>query len=169
MKNETDFKKAFCTSAHMQGGYTFKIAASMMSGLPDLYCAMPGFVPVMLEAKWIKDVDGKFVRKIPYRPYQREVLNQCNRPYRPFDTMVAFGLIGVHTKTGMYCRLLPPTMEVITSEHIEYGQDGLEVIIDNKINIPSLFDKIVPRIALITDHEDVTLQECRENGMMGQE
>jgi hypothetical protein len=166
MKNETDFKKAFCDSVHKQGGFTFKIAASIMSGLPDIYCAMPGFVPVLLEAKWIKDVTGKFIRKIPYRPYQQEILKNCSRPYKKLDAMVAFGLIGVHNEHGMYCRLLPPTMEVITSEHIQYGQDGLEVIIKGGINVHSLFENVVPQIAI--DHEDVALLQCQQDGMMGQ-
>lgn len=144
MNNEADFKKVFCDSVAKQGGYTFKIAMSSVSGLPDIYCAMPGFVPVLLEAKWMKNLPlGKFKRKIPYRPLQREILSNCNRVYADRFDYVAWGLIGMEIDEQKYCTLLKPGVEIITEKELI---NSLTIIKGEDIQIYPLFDLRVPRM-----------------------
>lgn len=120
MNNESDFKKVFCSSVGKFGGYSFKIAMSTMSGLPDIYCAMPGYVPVLLEAKYDKSItEGKFKRKIKYRPFQREILNNCNKVYKYYTNYkVSFCLMGLDINDKKYCTLIDPELKEITHDLI---------------------------------------------------
>jgi hypothetical protein len=142
MKNEADFKKAFCESVAEQGGYTFKIAMSMMNGLPDIYCAMPCYVPVLLEAKWIRDCGPTFKKKIPYRPMQREILSSANKVY-PRPT-AGFGLIGIEYFDGnKYCLLMEPLVEIVT--HKDILNDSVKIV-NNQIDVGHLFYKSVMQL-----------------------
>lgn len=133
MNNETDFKNVFCESARKQGGYTFKIAMSTVSGLPDLYCAMPGMVPVLLEAKFIKGITSNtFCRKIPYRAMQKEIMRGCNRPNK--NKLVAYGLIGIKIEDKVYYKLMNPAVQIITNGDIVKRH----YVVDNFINVSGL-------------------------------
>ena len=143
MKNESDFKKVFCDSAHKHGGYTFKIAASIMNGLPDLYCAIPGYIPVLLELKWMKIPPGAFSKKIPYRPMQQEILSSCNRVYKKGNCgPVAFGLIGLSMEDGNFCMLIDPKFPSISSKDTDNKLTFIEN--NNHISIQNLFSGVVP-------------------------
>lgn len=141
MNNETDFKKVFCDSVAEQKGYTFKIAMPTISGLPDIYCVYPGFIPTLLEAKYIKDIPetGKFKRKIPYRPFQQEILKNSNR--------VVWGsawcLLGLDCGDKKFCTLIDPDIEIVT-HNLMIDPDGLVPIYKNKIDVRLLFDSAVP-------------------------
>lgn len=148
MQNETDFKNAFCDSVSKQGGYTFKIAMSTMRGLPDIYCAMPGYIPLLLEGKYIKDLpEGKFSRKIKYRPLQREILISCNKVYSGMyggtKVKVAYCLMGIDLGNKKYCTLLDPEVQVITHDLVikETELVPIEEDILGQIHIGVLFDK----------------------------
>ena len=154
MKNETDFKKVFCTSVFAQKGYVLKLAMSSMSGLPDMYCVMPGFVPVLLEAKFMKIANGTFHRKIPYSKMQQYVMEMCNKPYGGNHT-VAFGLVGVQTTDVVYCLLMPPGVQVVTNKDIDFQP----IIKGNTIDVLSLFEaKGVANMQQLyrSNHEKVT-------------
>lgn len=74
--NEAKFKTLIKQSVKAQGGFALSLSAPMVSGLPDLYVAMPGFIPVLLEAKWLQFGP---TRKIPITPMQRKTLEWCNK------------------------------------------------------------------------------------------
>lgn len=158
MKNEADFKNVFCKSVEKQGGYTFKIAMSTVSGLPDLYCAMPGYAPVLLEAKWIKDCGPTFKRKIPYRPLQRDILNSANKASinSHKEKLIAYGLVGVEYYDGnKFCVLMPPQVQIISEEDI--FRIGSRSIVNGEIDIERLFNLMVPKLCIQpADHENVT-------------
>lgn len=141
MKNESDFKKIFCDSVTKQGGYTFKIASSIMNGLPDLYCAMPGYVPLLLELKYMKLPEGPFSRKIPYRPMQQEILNSCNKVYKKGNCgPVALTLIGLSMVDGDYCMLIDPKIPSISNKDVKNNL----TIVRGEIDIGRLFSGKVP-------------------------
>lgn len=73
--NEREFKAIIKKSVKAQGGFALSLAAPMVSGVPDLYISMPGFIPVLLEAKWLQFGP---TRKIPITPIQRKTLEWCN-------------------------------------------------------------------------------------------
>ena len=143
MKNEAEFKKVFCDSVAKHGGYTFKIAGTMVNGLPDLYCAMPGYIPILLELKWMKLPDGAFSRKIPYRPMQQEIMKNCNKVYAKGNCgPVAMGLIGVSMNEGKFCMLVDPKIPSISNKDIT---NNLTLIENNDyISIQRLFNGNVP-------------------------
>lgn len=145
MNNEADFKKAFCNCAAKQGGYTFKIAMSTMSGLPDLYCIVPGYIPVLLEAKWMREVpeNGKFKRKIPYRPLQQDYLTNCNRVIRGS----AWGLIGLDCGENKYVCLMDPQVPIITHDKLINPIDSMPIVGD-MVDVIGLFEGVVPKLHL---------------------
>lgn len=103
----------------------------MTSGLPDLYCVMPGYVPLLLEAKFIKDFKNQ--RKIPYTKLQSHLLIECNKPNK---TPVAFGLIGVQTTAGnRYCMLINPGVQIVTFEDLAKSTP----FVGNHIDVDHLF------------------------------
>lgn len=137
MKNEADFKRIFKFSVRKHKGYCLSLAAPMISGLPDLYCIMPSFVPVLLEAKYMGEVGDRFRRKIEYRPLQRFWLEGCNSIYQ----YAAWGLIGFHHKDMYYCCLVHPKYT-----HIDNLLDYPELfyvcnISRKEFNVTELFNK----------------------------
>lgn len=103
MKNESDFKSVFKRSIKAEKGFSLSLAAPTISGIPDLYSIIPGYIPVLLEAKWLKEVTTKFSRKIPYSALQEVWLTECNR-VNPFT---AYGLIGFKWQSEIFACLTP--------------------------------------------------------------
>lgn len=63
----------------------------MIVGVPDLFVVMPGYMPVLLEAKWLGEIKReKFSKKIPFTEMQMLWIKECHdvNPY------TAMGLIG---------------------------------------------------------------------------
>lgn len=141
LKTEKDFVELFLWSVARQKGHAFKISAPTIGGLPDLYCAMPGYAPVLLEAKLIRDVKANFKRTIHYTRQQTELLKDCNKVNR---YPVAFGLIFVN---GYHCvaKLMHPDIPQITDMEIHHTK-GLAWIMDDKqpMDVLSMFNGVVP-------------------------
>ena len=137
MKNEADFKRIFKNSVRKYKGYCISLAAPMISGLPDLYCIMPGYIPVLLEAKYLGDVGDVFKRKIQYRPLQRFWLDGCNKVYE----YAAWGLVGFHHKGMYYCCLIHPVYDYINSDLDFKSLYYVCNISKKEFNIQELFDK----------------------------
>lgn len=158
MNNEADFKDAFINSAKKQGGYAFRIAMSMVSGLPDMHCAMPNHAPVLLEAKYIKglSLDKPFKRKIKYTKLQSELLRSTNKvnPARP----TAYGLIGLDFGKDKYAMIYNPLTEVVTDLDLYRGWGREKIDSNGFIDVFSLFYAVVPKLELHVrqaDHEIV--------------
>lgn len=153
-RQETEYSKIFVDCAIKQGGHAFKIAMSTVSGLPDLYCAMPGYVPVLLEAKLIKDVGGTFKRKINYSKLQHNLLKDCNRVYN--NIKVAYGLVFVKDYMGEdYCCLMDPDLPQLTNLDITSPSvRGVMPVYKGMIDVVGLFTGVVAptgiRVAYIT-------------------
>lgn len=101
MRNESDFKKVFKKSVRAQGGYSISLAAPMLIGTPDLYVLAKGFIPVLLEAKWLGELRPGFKRKIPYTALQKDFVDGCNDVHE----CTAFGLIGFKLSGEIWCTL----------------------------------------------------------------
>lgn len=161
MKTEKDYEELFISCAKKQRGHAFKIKMSTINGLPDMYCVMPGYAPVLLEAKLIKDVGAKFKRTIHYSKLQTELLNNCNK-VNPVYT-IAFGLIFVKEHMGSdYCILMPPEVPTITHNDTMSMEKGIVYIDKGGINVLRLFRDVVPTLyngpidsAVLSDHENV--------------
>lgn len=121
-----------------------------------MYCVMPGYAPVLLEAKIIKSVKANFKRTIHYSRLQTNLLNECN----VVNTYpVGFGLIfvsGYHEAV----KLMHPDIPQISDDDLGGINDynisnnkGLDWIQDGKpIDVLHLFKDVVPTI----NHENVT-------------
>ncbi len=140
--NETQFKRIFRDSVEKIGGFAFPISMSIMNGLPDLYCVIPGHIPVLLEAKWLKDIPecGKFKRKTPYRPLQRDYLKNSIKVAKGS----AWCLMGIDCGEKKFCGFIHPDIEVIT-DAFTIDQDGCIPITDT-IDVKHLFELSVPTI-----------------------
>lgn len=104
MKNESQFKSHFKKSVKAQGGFSLSLAAPMLSGLPDLYVIMPGYCPLLLEAKFLGEVANNFHRKIEYTKLQQHFLNECCN----VKDYTAMGLVGYKQNNCYWCTLIHP-------------------------------------------------------------
>jgi hypothetical protein len=140
MKSEAEFKTAFKRSVKAQGGFALSLAAPMLPGIPDLYVIMQGYAPLLLEAKWFKELDKESSRKIPYTPLQKGYLKAiCN-----VADYTAMGLLGWKQNNDYYCALVHPDREYFTpSEVYRYS-----VVAKKRIfNIEELFSlQLIPEI-----------------------
>lgn len=92
MKSEAEFKKIFKKSVKYYKGFAISLAAPMLIGIPDLYVIMPGYMPVLLEAKWLgKIIRSHFHRKLQFTDMQINYINECCN----VQHLAAFGLIGL--------------------------------------------------------------------------
>lgn len=103
MKNEAEFKAIFKKSIKAEKGFSLSLAAPMIAGIPDLYCTIPGYLPVLLEAKYLKNVTLKFNKKIPFSALQLLWMEECSKT-NPFT---AFGLVGFKWAGETFCVLTP--------------------------------------------------------------
>lgn len=146
MKTEKEYEELFISCVKRQGGHAFKIKMSTISGLPDLYCVMPGYSPVLLEAKLIKDVNLKFKRTIRYSKLQVELLKNCNKVN---SVMTAFGLVFVKDHDGTdVVILMDPEVPTITHNDLHSLKHGYTYIVDGAINVNNLFHAVVPKLQM---------------------
>ena len=103
VKDEAAFKTVFKKSIKADKGFSISLAAPTISGIPDIYTIYPGYIPLLLEAKFFKEVTPKFSRKINYSPLQLIWLNECNK-VNPFT---AYGLMGFKWQGEIWCCLTP--------------------------------------------------------------
>ena len=54
--NETEFKRIFKNSVKHIGGFAASMGSNLGGGTPDLYCILPIYGPILIEAKYMKDV-----------------------------------------------------------------------------------------------------------------
>lgn len=105
MKNEADFKAKFKKSVKYHRGFALSLAAPMLVGIPDMYVALPEYLPILLEAKWLGEIKrDKFKRKIPFTAMQMHWLTECDNVL-PYSAM---GLIGFEYKEQIYAVLVKP-------------------------------------------------------------
>ncbi len=136
MKNEAQFKVAFKNSVRSYKGYTLSLAAPTLPGTPDLYCIMPNYMPVLLEAKFLGSIPRtKFKRKIQYSSMQQSYANKLNAVH-PFAMM---GLIGLIYNKITYCILVPihPGENYLSSEFFaDYNRVTRQ---EGRFDVSSLF------------------------------
>lgn len=141
MKDEAAFKKRFKASVRAQGGFSISLAAPMMPGIPDLYCVMPGFAPVLLEAKWMKELPFLFNRKPKFTELQKHFIASCNKVHPG----IAWGLIGGKYDKRIFACLAPPSMNI----HSHYiNSDNVSFLVKQSefFDIRKLFELYVPRM-----------------------
>lgn len=151
MKNEAEFKLQFKKSVSKHGGYCMTLAAPMISGIPDLYVIMPGYLPIVLEAKWMgKIIKSTFNRKPQFTPMQEEWLNELHKRV----SYSALGLMGFIYNDKVHAAFIVPTTQQFSRFNHNFVFDCAYCAIDKHkdfFNIPLLFSKVpIPRI-----HADV--------------
>ena len=143
MKDEASFKTAFRKSLLAARGFSLALAAPMLAGIPDIYAICPHYMPVLLEAKWLKDVNAhNFNRKINYSALQKLwIKSACD-----VQEYAAMGLIGFKFKDKTYAVLVYSGID-----NINYGFQTIHpfVIYDKGFDIPALFKQSrVPQMPL---------------------
>lgn len=155
MNTEKDYEEIFIASAKKQGGHAFKIKMSTISGLPDIYCVMPGYAPVLLEAKLIKDVGLKFKRTINYSKLQTELLKNCNKVN---TKSIAYGLIFVKDYGDKdLCLLMEPDIPTLSHNDLFTLEPGLVYIQNKHVDVMTLFQHIVPKLETISDENTLVI------------
>lgn len=147
MKNEAEFKSLIKKSISSQKGYSISLAAPMLSGIPDLYCVMPSYIPVLLEAKFLGEIKRSlFTRKIPFSPMQELFLKSCHE-VSPFSAM---GIIGFIYEDQLYAALVAYGTPLFYNFNSTFKVDCAWVAKDErtkKLDILELFGKVpIPRI-----------------------
>lgn len=166
MKSEAEFKKHFKASVRAQGGFSISLAAPMLSGVPDLYVVMPGFAPVLLEAKWMKEVPERFNRKAGFTELQKYFINNCNKVHKG----VAWGLVGMTHKTIIHASLHDVNSNV-SSDDIYLEHDESISKIDNKkefFNVRQMFELYVPKMNLTYSPKCVNVTVDTQIGDLGE-
>lgn len=102
--NELDFQATLTKSAKHLGGYGRKISSRFTVGIPDLLLAVPKFCPVLVEAKWMKDVKTGFDREVPTTGPQRETLAKYNAV---IGLTWGFVIVGWFEGTRMWAACVP--------------------------------------------------------------
>lgn len=140
MKDEAAFKRHFKKSVSAQGGFSISLAAPMLSGVPDLYVVMPGYTPVLLEAKWMKEITNKTNKQIPLRPMQKNFLDKCNN----IHPGVAWVLIGYKFNGAYWAGLFN------SEERIMTDRDSVSRISTHSelFDVKRIFELYVPRMNL---------------------
>lgn len=101
--NEAKFKSAFRKSVTQHKGFSIALSAPMISGLPDMYCCLPEFLPILLEAKWLGEITrDKFSRKVPFTEMQQHWIQCCDN-VSPYSAM---GLVGFKYRNLYYAVLV---------------------------------------------------------------
>ena len=117
--SESDFKRHFKLSVRAQGGAVFSLSPEHQAGLPDMYVLMPGFMPILVEAKFLKVPVGKtFNKRILYSAYQGRLLTSC----WDMQPGSVWGLIGFKTKEDLfYSCLIPGNCDRLTNQIFSDG------------------------------------------------
>lgn len=144
MKDEAAFKKHFKASVRAQGGFSISLSAPVFPGIPDLYCVMPGFAPVLLEAKWLKEVPEKFNRQAGFTELQKNFINNCNKVHKG----IAWGLVGMTHKKQIHASLCDVNCN-ITSDDIYMEHDESISKLENSkelFDVRAMFELYVPKL-----------------------
>ena len=115
----------------------------MVVGVPDLYCIAPGYMPVLLEAKWMGDITAhNFNRKIPYSAMQKVWIKAACK----VQDYAAMGLIGFKFRDQTWCVLMEEGIENI---NYAFGAWHPCVTYDKGFDIQALFGQsLVPKMPL---------------------
>jgi hypothetical protein len=112
MRSEADFKRDFKRSiAYNHKGYVVSLAGCTISGVPDMYVVMPGYAPILIEAKFFKNELTKyFSKRIPYRPSQQFMMQRID----DVSIGTVWGLTGFKYEGQWYCTLTAPIIHSIS-------------------------------------------------------
>lgn len=153
MKCEKDFKTKFKQSVKHYGGYSISLAAPMLAGIPDLWTAVPGYLPVLLEAKWLGEIKrDKFSRKVPFTDMQKNYIKHCNEA-APYS---ALGLVGFKHRDTICAALVHQNNILFTQFSDLYRHGTAWVPLDKStklFHIPSLFAQVpIPKLTFVKAH-----------------
>lgn len=145
MKNEADFKKAFKKSVKAFKGYSMTLAAPTISGIPDLYVIIKGYMPVLIEAKWLGELNNPtFKRKINYSPLQLHWIRESNKVQR----YASMGLVGLKRADKIYCIL--QEVDTLNNNYITHNfiiDYNYVVYTDKLFSVQTLFELAnIPKI-----------------------
>jgi hypothetical protein len=134
MKNETEFKNLIKKSVRAQKGFSISLAAPMLGGIPDLYVLARGFIPILLEAKWMGELKPGFNRKIKFRPLQKNYIDECNT----IKECSAFCIVGF--KFDNKISSIMTVHDSICHDRVKVELDHMNFIGDNKLfDISNMF------------------------------
>lgn len=153
MKNEAEFKREFKQSVKAYGGHSISLAAPMLPGIPDLWVAVPGYLPVLLEAKWLGEINrDKFSRKVPFTDMQKSWIKHCNEAAR----YSALGLIGFKHHGEYRCAIVDQFNVLYEQFSHLYVHGTAWVSLDKStksFHIPSLFSQVpIPKLTFVKVH-----------------
>lgn len=164
MKNEAAFKKAFKLSVRRYKGFSLSLAAPMISGIPDLFVVMPGFMPVLLEAKWLGEIKReKFSRKMEYTSLQMLWIKECHE-VNPYTAM---GLAGfIYNNQIHACFVVHGTPQFYQLSNCFLTDCAYSKLSSTTkvFDIPHMFAKVpIPRITRVPHAPDILEQMQNDN------
>lgn len=110
--NETELKRIFKKSVQSIGGFAASMGSNLGGGTPDLYCILPIYGPVLIEAKFFKDVGDKFNRKINYSALQNVFMDNANN----VRGGSVWGLVGMKYRGRLVAYLVPGYLKQLNSD-----------------------------------------------------
>lgn len=135
----------------------------MISGIPDLWVIIPGYLPVLLEAKWMGEVKrDNFSRKVPFTAMQTNWIKECD----DVCAYSAMGLIGIKYHNRVYASLVKygtPQFYNFTQSFICDTANVLYQPTEKLFDISTLFAKVpIPRLQAKNGHQDLKYDRTAE-------
>jgi len=151
MKNEKEFKKLVKQSIRRFKGVYIALAAPMVVGIPDAYVSLSGYIPVLLEMKWLGEIKrDKFSRQVPFTEMQMLQIKECH-DVNPYSAM---GLLGFIYQDQIHACLVAygtPLFYQFTSQFVTDCSFSIYSTRTKVFDIPDMFDRVpIPRIKLAT-------------------
>lgn len=118
MTHETTRQLQILKSARAAGGYGHKASNQYTAGIPDLHVIIPGYAPVDIEVKDLKEVGAKFRRKVDTTPLQKDTMDNMNRVIRLLSPQAAAAFVMVTYQRGrnIFVAYLPADATHVTEE-----------------------------------------------------
>lgn len=155
MTNEAEFKKRIKVSIKHHGGFAVNLASVGMSvgGLPDIYAVILNYGPVLLEAKWLKDVGNTFKRKINYSALQKQFLKDTNSVYNGS----AYGIVGFAYGNRVYACLIQHEIETLHEGYISSGSTSYIEKGTPYFDIPTMFKYTSIKVPTLNENRLIEL------------
>ena len=145
MKNEAQFKVAWKKSVVGAKGTSISLSAPVFPGIPDMLTILPGYAPVLIEAKWLGSIErNKFARKMQYTAMQIRWIEECCA----VNTYSALGLAGFRMQNEYYAVLVPYNSKYFAQLTEKFLEDGVFSRLQNgRFDVLSMFEQIpIPRL-----------------------
>jgi len=166
MKNEAEFKSLFKKSVRAQKGFSLSLAAPMVVGIPDLFVVMPSYMAILLEAKWLGEINkDNFSRKVPFTAMQLNWIETCHK----INPYTAMGLIGFIYNKNIHACLVAygtPIFSQFDNTFLTTCAYSIRSKETKLFDVSAMFEKVpIPKLCTPSVINEIALQDLEAHGI----